>query len=408
MAQEAAKTMKALLCTVFGPPKDSLSFVNKPIPTIPNDKPFSVLVKILYASLNPVDYKIVTGSFGPVSPRKPPFIPGKDYSGIVVAKGSQSPFEIGDFVYGNDWATFAEYTVVSGRNIHKIPKTLSPLQAASVPLVAQTSYQVLVDKMHLQKTDKVLILGGSTAVGIWGIQIAKHVIGCSEVIVTSSQVELCTSLGADRVINYREEKWTEVLKDYGVDAIYDCVGGLESWQLCQSQGVIKKDGRYITLVGDTTHGGQFSVKSIMGIGLSMVNRKFWNAVGSGPSYAAFLTDSTKSLPELTAAIESGKLKPVLDKESPFAFDDWLSMFNKSMAHKARGKLVIKIGDEEIERKVDNDEEKEENKPVSKEVVEEAIVDTIVDDNQDKDKEVKASEKEEDSPKGDNDDDAKAD
>eukprot|EP01083_Nonionella_stella_P315880 1142347_1 len=400
MAKEAPKTMKALFCTVVGPvPTDVLGFVNKPIPTVPIDKPDSVLVKILYASLNPVDYKILTGDMGLISPRNPPMTTGKDFSGIVVAKGKQSPFQIGDFVYGNGWETFAEYAVIDGHAMHKAPKTLSPLQAAAVPLVAQTSYQALL-KMDLHKTDKLLILGGSTSVGLMAIQIAKNLIECSEVIVTSSQVELCTSLGADRVINYREEKWTEVLKDYGVDAIYDCVGGIESWELCQSQGVIKKDGHYVTVNGDKTHGGLITVKSLVGAGMSIMNRKFWNAVGSGPSYDAIVCDSTKSLPEITAAIENGKVKPVLDKDSPFAFDDWLSMFNKSMAHKARGKLVIKIGDEEIERKVDNDEEKEENKPVSKEVVEEAIVDTIVDDNQDKDKEVKASEKEEDSPKGD--------
>eukprot|EP01084_Bolivina_argentea_P245352 410802_1 len=347
--------MKTIMCTAIGPTKQVLKLLHDaPVPRLAVDKPTRVLVKVLYASVNPIDYKMVTGMMGMISPKKPPFIFGRDFSGRVVAKGNDPKLKdlsIGDLVYGQCWnsnqGSFAEYCLCDVKNIAKMPHNMAPLDAASIPLVTQTSYQAAL-KMKLKSGDKLLILGGSTATGLMAIQIAKN-IGCSEVIVTSSREEYCKSFGADRVINYKKENWIEVLKDYQVDAIYDCVGGRQSWDECRTQNILKQDGYFVTIVGDTAHGDQYSVKRLIGTGLSVMNRKFWGSAGY-QTYELHLADSSKNLGDITALIESKKLRAVLDPESPFKFEEYQQMIDKCMSHKARGKLVIHVSDNGVDEK----------------------------------------------------------
>merc|ERR1719361_1429432 len=273
--------------------------------------------------------------------------------------------EVGDMVFGNGYdgtGSFAEYAVVDGKCLYKMPSNIDPAQAAAVPLVTQTSWQSL-EKLKVNKDSKLLIFGGSTSTGLMASQIAKRHIGCAEVIVTSSQEELCKKCGADRVINYKTEKWEEVLKDYGLDAIYDCVGGVDYWNKCRSEKVLKKSGRYVTIVGDTAHVGKMTVGTLVGSGLSIANRKFWSSMGY-QSYDMVLTDNKKNMDDIAKMIEAGKLEAVLDPDSPYKFEDYLKMFEKSMSHRAKGKLVIQIAsDEEMEKEISNpnDEVMEEEK-----------------------------------------------
>jgi len=343
------KTMKAVVCVRNGPPDEVLQFKDIPLPPIA--KPHHVLVKVLCASMNFIDYKIITGMMGSVSPKKAPFIAGTDFSGRLIAKGRAANLKhirVGDLVYGQCWrghqGSFAEYLVCRGKNVQRMPRSMSPLHAAAMPLVSQTSYQA-IQRLKLKARDKLLILGGSTATGLIAIQIAKHCIECCEVIVTSTQQELCRSLGADRVINYREEQWSKVLENYNVDAIYDCVGGQDSWDLARSQHVLKMDGRYCTIVGDQIHGEELTVGNILGTGLSLMNRKFWGAVGH-QKYDFVMADSSRNLKDITALIDGGKVRAVLDPSSPFRLEEYLKVFEKCAVHSARGKLVLHIADDE--------------------------------------------------------------
>ena len=286
---------------------------------------------------------------------------GSDFSGQVIAKGNSSELDyltVGDMVFGNSSGSFAEYMVAPASKLHKMPECISPIEASAVPLVTQTSFQAL-ETLKVRKGEKILILGGSTATGLMATQIAKHHIGCSEVIVTSSQEALCKKSGADRVINYKTEKWEEILKDYGVDAVYDCVGGVDYWNNCRSEGVLKKNGRYATIVGDTEHVAEVTIGSMIGMGLSIANRKFWGTLGY-QSYDFVMCDSTRNMADIATMIDAGTLNPVLDPDSPFKFEDYLSMFEKSMSHRAKGKLVIQIGPEmEAEQYKSHDDVKEE-------------------------------------------------
>ena len=100
-------------------------------------------------------------------------------------------------------------------------------------------------------------------------------------------------------------------------------------------------------MGDSLHGEELSVGTLLGTGLSLVNRKFWGAVGH-QKYDFVMADSSKNLRDITALIDGGKIKAVLDAESPFKFSEIMKMFDKSMSHKARGKLVLHIADDEDE------------------------------------------------------------
>lgn len=359
-------TMRAIVFNKFGPIKDVVQEKSLPIPTV--KKPDDVLVKVLYAAMNPVDYKVIKGAMGALSPRKPGHVTGCDFCGKVMAKGNGDRvrfLEVGTLVFGQKFdgdGTFAEYTVVPVSNVAKVPDNMSPMEAAAMPLVCQTSYQAM-EKMKINESSKLLILGGSSACGVVAIQMAKNHFGCSEVAVTSSREKLCMELGADSVVNYKEQKWEEIYKDHGFDAVYDCVGGVESWDLCRSERVLKDNGHFVTVVGDVSdEKGQwaFDAAAVLSMVGSAINRKFWSALGE-QNWDMLLEDASKNMDDIAQLMRDGKVKPVLDDESPFEFKDWAKMFEKQMALKARGKLVIKIADDGADGTAANGNQEEETK-----------------------------------------------
>jgi len=217
--------MQCLVQTSYGEYQKTLKEMTLPIPK-PTSK--QVLVKVYNGALNPVDCKITLGKLQAVLGMKHPFVIGRDFSGVIVEMGpkinpnnNKQGFKIGDKVAGMVMPTdfnhgvFAEYLITNIQNIAHIPNNMSFEEACALPLVSLTSYQALLEVAHLNKGDKVLILGGSTATGLIGIQLCK-ILGANEIIVTSTQTELCMKLGATRVINYKEKKmvggigWTKI------------------------------------------------------------------------------------------------------------------------------------------------------------------------------------------------------
>ena len=190
-------------------------------------------------------------------------IVGRDFAGKVVQIGEkvndqklkEKGIDTGTFVCGmidhfRNSGTFCEYMAVTLDYCEAIPDGAMSLdEAASVPLAAMTAFQAIMDKGSFKAGGKLLILGGSSGCGVYGIQIAKFY-GASVITVTSSQEAFCKHLGADEVINYKDESvpiWHEHLKDQGYDVIFDCVGGKESWQ--SAHKILKKDGAFVTIVG---------------------------------------------------------------------------------------------------------------------------------------------------------------
>jgi NADPH:quinone reductase-like Zn-dependent oxidoreductase len=189
----------------------------------------------------------------------------------------------------------------------------------------------------LESGQKVAILGGSSGVGSLAIQIAKAM-GAAEIYATGSSVDMIKKLGADTVINYKEQSVVEELKGKELDLIFDCVGGIEGWEA--AQGGLKKDGKFLTIVGDNTG----MVKTMVLAGFRMFKSMFPGTT----NYKVFLTNTkapavTEDMEKITELIEAGKVKPFLDGRSfELTTEGVHEMIKVSMSHRAKGKLILKV------------------------------------------------------------------
>ncbi|MDQ1805078.1 NADP-dependent oxidoreductase [Chryseobacterium sp. CKR4-1] len=231
--------MKALQVMAYGGPEN---LVLNEIPK-PSVKPNEVLIQIKAASVNHIDYGKASGKLKQIFPLELPWIPGDDFSGVVIEKGSDvSAFEIGDEVYGNSihGGTYAEYIAVNEEYIALKPRSLNFEQAASVPVSAQTAWQAVFTHGNLKKEQTVLIHGGAGSVGGFAIQFA-HSIGAN-VITTASKdnFDYLYSLGASKVIDYKNEKFEEL--DTPIDLVLDFVGGDNQ---IRSLKVLKPNGKLV-------------------------------------------------------------------------------------------------------------------------------------------------------------------
>ncbi|ETO67420.1 hypothetical protein F444_15613 [Phytophthora nicotianae P1976] len=174
-----------------------------------------VRIKMHSASVNPIDYMILESAGEAFLKRSPsadkPFTIGMDGAGEVVEAGS----DVQNLKLRNARRVCEEF-------VARKPRNLNFDKAATVPLVAQTAYQGMFERAKLQKDETVLIFGGSSSVGMYAAQFA-HAIG-ARVITTASagNADFLKSLGANQVIDYRTEKWQDVVEPHSVDAVYNC------------------------------------------------------------------------------------------------------------------------------------------------------------------------------------------
>jgi alcohol dehydrogenase len=224
------KTMKAAVMLKKGSPLSSDVLVVKDDIPVPTLRKGEVLIRVVASAINPVDWKTINGSL-PV--QRKGFV-GVDLSGVVekIAKGTTTELQVGDKVYAALGETqprsFSEYVALKEGKAVKIPKNIDMLQAASLPVVSLTSIQGLLQFGELKKGYKICINGGSGGVGSIAVQVAKTM-GAGEIWATGSSVEFIKELGADKVINYKEESVYEALKGQQFDLIFDTVGGVEPW-----------------------------------------------------------------------------------------------------------------------------------------------------------------------------------
>ena len=231
--------MQAMVIHHYG--KGPVSLERMPLPSM---SPYEVRVKIKAASINPIDFKIRDGGLKMLLTYQFPLILGNDFAGEVYEVGDKvTQFKVGDKVYGrprkSKIGTFAEYISVNAEEIAPMPKGLSYEEAASIPLVGLTAYQAINEVIQAQPGDKVLIQAGSGGVGSFAIQYAKAKGLYVATTGSDSGKELIESLNPDEFINYKEQDFSEVLKDF--DGVFDTLGGenLEkSFQILKPQGII--------------------------------------------------------------------------------------------------------------------------------------------------------------------------
>jgi NADPH:quinone reductase and related Zn-dependent oxidoreductases len=212
--------MKAVRLLEFG---GQLVFDDVPAPAIARDE---ILVKIKSTAVNHLDLVKASGTLRQILPIDLPWIPGHEFSGIVEQIGSDvAAYAPGDAVFGTSGlGAYAEFLAVKPATIVRKPSNLSFEEAASVPVASQTAWEGIFTHGYLEKGQTILIHGGAGAVGAYAVQLASHA-GATVIATASGDNEAYVkSIGASRVINYREAQFEKVLREK-VDMVFDLIGG---------------------------------------------------------------------------------------------------------------------------------------------------------------------------------------
>ena len=310
-------------------------------PTLRDD---DVMVQIHAAGVNPLDNKIRSGEFKLLLPYKMPLILGTDLAGVVVRIGARvRRFKVGDEVYARPdderIGTFAEFIAVKENSLALKPSNLTMEEAASIPLVALTAWQTLVDKGQLKRGQKVLIHAGSGGVGTMAIQLAKHLGATVATTASAANANILRDLGADIVIDYKKDDFSIKLKDY--DLVLDTQGGET---LKKSLAVLKPGGKLIGIAGppDPDFAKQHGTNSFVGLVMRLLSYGIRKAAKrNGASYAFhFMTANGRQLGEITQLIEAGHIRPVIDRVFPFG--ETRQALDYVETGRVKGKVVIKV------------------------------------------------------------------
>jgi NADPH:quinone reductase-like Zn-dependent oxidoreductase len=310
----------------------------------PDVREDEVLVQVHAAGVNLLDSKIRNGEFKLILPYRAPFVLGHDVAGVVVRVGARvEHFKLGDEVYARPAdhriGTFAELIAVQEKDVALKPKKLTMEEAASLPLVGLTAWQALVERGQLKRGQKVFIQAGSGGVGTFAIQLAKHLGATVATTTSTSNVELVRSLGADIVVDYKKEDFESKLSDY--DLVLHSQDGKA---LGKSLRVLRTGGRLVSISGPPDPdfadeiGAPWFVKLVTRL-LSFGARRKAKSLDTAFSFL-FMKASGDQLRKITALVDAGAVRPVVDKVFPF------QSTNEALAYletgRARGKVVIKV------------------------------------------------------------------
>jgi NADPH:quinone reductase-like Zn-dependent oxidoreductase len=338
--QPGQPNMKALIFNRYGK-RDNVTFADRPRPV---PKPDEILVQVQAVGLNPIDNMIARGTFKPILRFQLPATLGSDLAGVVVEVGSRvTRFKPGDSVFASifDLGTgaLAEFARVPENAAALKPAKLDFVQAASIPMVGLTSWQALKERAHLKPGQKVFIPAGSGGIGTFAIQLAK-VLGASVGTTTSTgNVDLVRSLGADEVVDYKKQKFEDVLRDY--DAVLGTVRGDALEKALQ---ILKPQSTVVSLIGPPdaafarARGMNFVMVGVFGLLSRKIIRQ---AKKRGVAYSfLFVHPDGSELAEIGALLDAGRIRPVIDKIFPF------DQAKEALAYleqgRAKGKVVVQM------------------------------------------------------------------
>ncbi|KAI9472250.1 MAG: chaperonin 10-like protein [Benjaminiella poitrasii] len=348
--------MHGLQLVKYGSPKESLAYKEDlPIPKIKT--PNQVLVSVKAAGVNPIEAKVASGNIKIATFTMPlPSIIGADFAGVIEEKGDAvTEFEIGDEVFGSLQApfglegTYAQYTVVdiTKASIAKKPKHVSFEQAASAGIAVLTAYQGIIKngrgiESNPHEKRKILITAASGGVGSYGVQLAKAIYSDNIVvgICSGKNAEFVKSLGADQVIDYKDEaayKSFITEEKNSFDVILDCVGGEDYYN--QLDPLLKKDGVYSTAVGPIEHAGSNHV------GLSsittLISKIGYKKLFAPHTYAVITTIPYVEFKDKIAPLfESKAIHGMTHEEIPLS--EGHKAHEKLFTHHTVGKIILKI------------------------------------------------------------------
>lgn len=319
-------------------------------PLIPGNQPEPELrdndlqVEIRAASVNQLDAKIRTGEFRMVIPHTMPLILGHDLAGVVIRTGPRvTGFKPGDEVYGclpvNRIGGFAERVAVDASYFAPKPLNLTMVEAASLPVVALTSWQSLVEIAKVKSGQRVFIQAGSGGVGTIAVQLARHLGAEVATTASSASAESLKALGANIVIDYRKDDFAAVLKGYDMALMSQDEASLK-----KAIGILKPGGTAISISGppDTAFARQAGLNPLLRLvmwGLSYRVRAA--ARKTGVTYAfLFMQPGGATLRKLNPMLEDGSIRPVVDKVFPFAQTPEAIAYVET--GRAKGKVVVEV------------------------------------------------------------------
>ena len=332
--------MKAVIVDRYGK-KGGLRAAEVPDPELGDE---DVLVQVHAAGVNLLDSKIRSGEFKLILPYRLPLTLGHDVAGVVVRVGPRvRQFKPGDEVYSrpDDFriGAFAEFIAIKEDSLAIKPKKLTMEEAASIPLVGLTAWQALIEKANLKKGQKVFIQAGSGGVGTFAIQLAKHMGATVATTTSTANIDLVKGLGADIVIDYKKDDFEKILRDYDV-----VLNSQDKETLEKSLRVLRPGGKLISISGppDPDFGEEINspwyVKLVMRVLSFGIRRK---AKRRNVSFSfLFMRANGSQLREITALIDSGIIRPVVDRVFPFeSTKEALAYVEKG---RAKGKVVVKM------------------------------------------------------------------
>ena len=313
--------MKAVVINQYGS-SDVLQYQEIEKPAIASDQ---LLVKVHATSVNPVDWKLRKGDLQILSGYNFPVRLGSDFAGVVEAVGQQvTQFKLGDEVYGMvspvNGGAYAEYMAVSESALALKPNNMTFEQAAAVPVTGVTALQGLLDLGQIRPGQQVLINGASGGVGTFAVQIAKAMMSGVTAVCSAKNSELVQSLGADSVIDYHQQDFTEQATQY--DIILDAVG---KRTVSECDKVLKPEGVYVSTLPTPENLAQAA-------GRFFLPGKKAKLVLAQPR--------SRDLNALRTLIEAGKVRSVIDRTYPLS--EIIKAHDYSEKGHAVGKIVLVV------------------------------------------------------------------
>ncbi len=332
--------MRALVFKRYGR-ADQIAFADIPQPT---PGPEEILVQVHAVGLNPIDNMIPKGTFKPILRFQLPATLGSDLAGVVVEVGSRvTRFKPGDAVFASIFdlgsGALAEFAVVPENAAALKPENLDFVQAASIPMVGLTSWQALKERAHLKLGQKLFIPAGSGGIGTFAIQLAKYLGAKVGTTTSTGNVDLVRSLGADEVIDYKQQEFEEVLRDY--DAV---LGTVRGDALEKSLRILKPRSTVVSLIGppDAAFARARRMNFFMVFVFGLLSRKMIrNARKRSAEYSfLFVRPDGQQLAEIGELLKLGRIRPVIDRVFPFEqAKDGLAYLEKG---RSKGKVVVKV------------------------------------------------------------------
>lgn len=318
-------TMKAIVQRGYGGP-EVLRMAEVPVP---EPDATSVLVRVKAASINALDWRIVSGQpwigrilfFGFLRPKRP--VRGVDVAGDVVkVVKPDSRFHVGDAVFGLGSGSFSEYVAADERELVTKPAGVSYVQGATLGVAAFTALQGLRDSGKVKVGESVLVLAAGSGVGTFAIQLAKWMGARVTAATTTDNVELVRSIGADAVLDYAREDFTQRAESY--DCILD-ISGRYSLGACRKR--LTPSGRVVVV------GARGGISHILWA--SLLGRLTGGRVRSFVGKAR-----VADLELLGGLVADGHLRPVVAREYPLG--EGVAAMAEAGRHHARGKLVLSV------------------------------------------------------------------